>query len=57
MPDYRNKKILEIKQAFVSAGSFLKYGGYAERKGLPITKTGTPRIRFDGTRKDIHVSL
>jgi hypothetical protein len=57
VPDYRNKKILEIKQLFVSAGSFLKYGSYAERKGMPIAKTGTPRIRLDGTQKDIHVSL
>jgi predicted phosphodiesterase len=57
VPDYRNRKILEIKQVFVSAGSFLKYGSYAERRGMPIAKTGTPRIRLDGTKKDIHVSL
>lgn len=57
VPEPRNHKILEIKQTFVSAGSFLKYGGYAERKGLPMAKLGTPRIRLDGTRKDLHVSI
>ncbi len=57
IPEPRTGKIMEIKQSFVSAGSFLNYGGYAERKGLPIAKTGTPRIRLDGTRKDLHVSV
>jgi len=57
IPDPRSKQVLEVKQVFVSAGSFLKYGSYAERRGMPIAKLGTPRIRLDGTRKDIHVSL
>lgn len=57
IPEPRSHRILEIKQTFVSAGSFLKYGEYAERRGLPIAKTGTPRIRLDGTRKDLHVSV
>jgi len=55
--DYRNRKELNIKQTFVSAGSFLDYGGYPERKGMAIAKLGSPRIRLDGTRKDLHVSV
>ena len=57
VPDVRNRKLLDVKQTFVSAGSFLDYGGYSERKGMPIAKLGSPRIRLDGTRKDLHVSV
>lgn len=57
MIDYRNRKDLFVKQTFVSAGSFLDYGGYSEKKGLPMAKLGSPRIRLDGTRKDLHVSV
>lgn len=57
VPDVRNRKLLEVKQTFVSAGSFLDYGGYSERRGMPVAKLGSPRIRLDGTRKDLHVSI
>lgn len=57
IPEPRIHQIREIKQTFVSAGSFLNYGDYSERRGLAIAKTGTPRIRLDGTRKDLHVSV
>jgi predicted phosphodiesterase len=57
VPDVRNNKIEEVRLTFVSTGSFLKWGGYAEEKSLPPAKLGAPRIRLDGTRKDVRVSL
>ena len=57
IPDTRNGKIDKVTRTFVSAGSFLDYGGYAERMGLPPAKLGTPRIRIDGRKKDLHVSI
>ena len=56
-PDERNNKFVEQKRAYVSAGSFLGHGGYSLRKGLAFAKLGSPRIRLDGTRKDLHVSI
>lgn len=56
-PDDRNKGYIELKRLFVSSGSFLGYGGYVMRKALPVAKLGSPRLRLDGKRKDIHVSL
>lgn len=46
-----------IKQTFVSSSSFLEYGDYAEDADMEPAKTGSPRIRLDGKRKDIHVSI
>ena len=46
-----------IKQTFVSSSSYLEYGGYAEEFDYEPSKTGSPRIRLDGLRKDIHVSI
>jgi predicted phosphodiesterase len=57
VPDLHNNTITEVKQTFVSAGSFLKWGGYAEAKGYNPAKLGSPRIRLDGKRKDVHVSI
>lgn len=57
VPDTRNNKITETKLTFVSSSSFLKWGGYAEEKLLVPSKLGVPRIRLDGTRKDVHVSI
>jgi hypothetical protein len=57
LPDYHNKSVNKMKRIFVSAGTFLKYSPYAVRKGMRPNGTGTPRIRFDGTKKDVHVSI
>jgi len=56
-PDYHNKSVSKIKRLYVSAGTFMKYAPYAIKKGLRPNGTGTPRIRFDGTKKDVHVSI
>lgn len=46
------------KVFLVDSGSFLNWDeSYAEEKGLPPTHVGCPRIRLDGVRKDIHVSI
>jgi len=56
-PDFRHPTINEVRREYVCSGSFLRYGGYALRKGLRPNNPGTPRIRLDGRRKDIHVSI
>ena len=51
-----NKKY-NIKQTFVSSSSFLEYGDYAEDGDYEPGKTGSPRIRLNGLKKDCHVSI
>ena len=55
--DMETKKLVELKQTFVSSGSYLKYGGYAEEFDFEPGKNGSPRIRLNGIKKDIHVSI
>ncbi len=50
-------KIVRRKRYFVSSGSFLRYEEYAAGQGFTPTKMGAPRIRLDGERWDIHVSI
>ena len=58
VPDLHNHKLMEVKQTFVCGGSFLKWGGYSERKGYFPSRTGCPRIRISGEyRKDVHCSI
>lgn len=45
------------RQYFVSSGSFLAYEEYAARQGFAPQKIGAPRIRLDGERHDVHVSI
>lgn len=45
------------KQTFVASSSYLKYGGYAEDLDFEPAKTGSPRIRLNAIRKDVHVSI
>lgn len=57
VPDLRNNKMILHKRTFASSGAFLKRGGYAITHGYPHSKLGTVRLRLDGTRHDVHVSL
>ncbi len=57
MVDSRNNFLKNIKQTFVSSSSWLDYGGYAMEKKYRPAKTGSPRIRLYGDRKDLHVSI
>jgi len=57
VPDKQNNNIMKIKRTYVSSGAFLERGGYAAQKGYPPAKLGSPRIRLDGKKKDVHVSI
>lgn len=55
--DSRNGQLKAVTQTFVSSSSWLEYGGYALEKKYKPSKTGSPRIRLYGYKKDIHVSV
>ena len=55
--DSRNGQMKAITQTFVSSSSWLDYGGYALEKKYRPAKTGSPRVRLYGDRKDIHCSI
>lgn len=55
--DSRNGQMKAVTQTFVSSSSWLDYGGYALEKKYRPAKTGSPRIRLYGYKKDIHVSI
>jgi len=57
LPDLHNKSVTKMRRIYVSAGTFLGYSGYAQKKCLRPNGTGTPRIRFSGITKDCHVSI
>ena len=51
-----NGQVKEQKKFLIIAGSFLKYGGYAEAAGMPISKLGSPKLKLMSDCHDIHVS-
>lgn len=55
--DPQNNTVRSEKLYVVLAGSFLSYAGYAKRAVMSPLGTGCPRIRLDGKRKDVHVSV
>lgn len=55
--DSRHHRIVKKTQVFANCGSFHEYVGYPAQKNLPPTKTGAVRIRLDGTKKDVHMSI
>lgn len=55
--DPTTQKIVRKSRYFVSSGSFLRYEEYAAGAGYTPTKMGAPRIRLDGERFDVHVSI
>lgn len=55
--DTENEQVERRTQYFVSSGSFLGYEKYASSAGYSPTKIGAPRIRLDGRRHDVHVSV
>jgi len=57
VPNMAHPTIEARKRMFVGSGSFLKYGGYSLAKGYRANVSNTPRIRLDGKRKDVHVSI
>lgn len=55
--DPTTQKVIRKRRYFVSSGSFLRYEDYAAGAGMVPTKMGAPRIRLDGERLDVHVSI
>lgn len=52
-----NGMVKEHKKTLLITGSYLKYdGGYAQTVGLPISKLGSPKVKFVSSKKDIFVS-
>lgn len=52
-----NGLVREHKKTLLITGSYLKYdGGYGQTIGLPISKLGSPKVKFFSNRKDILVS-
>ena len=56
--DLRSKTVIEHKKFLVLSGHYLKYdNSYAQDKGFPIGKEGSPKIKFFSEKKDIHISF
>lgn len=56
--DHSHSNIRNLRQLIVNTGSYLKWeGGYSERGMLRPVKLGSPRLRIDSSKKDVHCSL
>jgi len=55
--DLRSKTVIEKKVLVILTGHYLSYSeSYASSKGLPITKTGSPKIELGSDKFSIHCS-
>lgn len=55
--DSRSKTVKERKKFLVLTGSYLAYdGSYVQEHGYPLTKLGSPKVKFFADKHDIHVS-
>lgn len=56
--DKQNKTIKTAKSFLVVTGHYLTYqGSYAQAKGYPPGKQGSPKVKFFSDKKDIHISV
>ena len=56
--DRTTKTATEKKRYYAITGSYLGYqDGYGEMKGYPPVKLGSPRVRLNGERHDVHISI
>jgi len=54
----KKRKIVEVRKSFVVVtGHYYNYGGYAQEKGYPLTKQGSPKVKLFSDRFDIHISV
>lgn len=52
-----NGLVKEFKKYLLICGSYLKYdGGYGQTIGLPISKLGSPKVKFFGNKHDLFIS-
>lgn len=57
MQKVKNGVVLEHKKHLLITGSFLKYdGGYGQELGLPISKLGSPLVKFYATHHDLVIN-
>jgi hypothetical protein len=51
------ERVVRRRQVFVSSGSFVGYERYAAERGYVPSDLGAPRIRLEGSKHDVHVSV
>ena len=50
-------QVVEHKKHLLITGSYVKYdGGYAQVVGLPISKLGSPKVKFFTGKHDLLIS-
>ena len=55
--DKARKMVVERRKHILITGHYLKYDrSYAQMKGLPIGKEGSPKVKFFSEKHDIHIS-
>lgn len=57
MQKVEGRQVVEHKKHLLITGSYVKYdGGYAQVVGLPISKLGSPKVKFFTKRHDLLIS-
>jgi len=57
MQKVEGRQVVEHKKHLLITGSYVKYdGGYAQVVGLPISKLGSPKVKFYTKRHDLLIS-
>jgi hypothetical protein len=52
-----NGAVREFKKYLLITGHYLKYdGGYAQTVGLPLSKLGSPKVKFHADKHDLFIS-
>jgi len=55
--DKMRKQVMERKKFMLLTGSFLDYEhSYAQERGYPIGKIGSPKVKLFANKKDIRIS-
>lgn len=57
LPDPRRGKVEQVTRTFVATGSFMRYGGYAQRGGYVPGTQEMPLIEINGREKEVRVIL
>ena len=57
VPDVHNKKLIERERAYVNAGAFMRWGGYAEAKQYTPGSRSMPVVELDGTVKRVTLRI
>ena len=52
-----NGEMVEMRQNFVGCGCFVGYTRFQRRIARRKPNIGAPRVRFNGTKRDVHVSI